>query len=329
MSGGSDSAAVAYRPLGGRRVRVLAHGGPVERHLVLHGEHLYWTEPLDGTVTRISKRGGVPVVLATDQRGVGAIAIVDGWLYWGRRYLYGNEGLYRMPLGGGEPTRICEGRVEALAILEELVAWTSIGEDGRGSVHLTRVGDGRTVPLATGEKMPRSIVLDGENAYWACYGLKRPSYFEDGSIVRASRTEVGDHELLARDRSMPSSLLLDSEARVLTWCEGRTTYGPGPFVPGRIWRHELATGAARLLCEWDEQDGMLAADATHVYFLACMGGTMWRVPIAGGEPEPMLAPAANRLLWSSAIAVDDRFVYWAAHSSDSAGGAIFCMAKSA
>lgn len=329
VPGGSDAGEIAYRPLGGRRIRVLAHGSPGKRELLVHGEHLYWSDTDDGSLTRIHKHGGVPVVLATDQRGIGPIAISDGCVTWGRHYLYGNDGLYRMPLEGGEPRLIRRGRVDALSVLGDAVAWTSIEQDGLGSVHLTRASDGMTVPLAAWEKLPRSVVLDEHDVYWASYGQCDPSYFEDGSVARASRTMLGDRELLAHDRSMPSSLVLEGDAATgaLYWCEAQTTYGPGPWMPGRIWRRDRATGAARALCAWRTQDGVIAVDATHVYFLASFGGSMWRVSKDGGEPEPLLAPARDRMLWSTDLAVDDQCVYWTSNSSERAGGAVFRMAK--
>ena len=98
-------------------------------------------------------------------------------------------------------------------------------------------------------------------------------------------------------------------------------------MPGRIWRRERSTGEAWPLCEWTQQDGVIAVDRTHVYFLSCFGGTMWRVPNDGGSPEPLLAPAQDRMLWSCDIAVDDGFVYWTSHISSRAGGAAFRMPK--
>ena len=64
-----------------------------------------------------------------------------------------------------------------------------------------------------------------------------------------------------------------------------------------------------------------------MYFLASFGGSMWRVSKDGGEPEPLLAPARDRMLWSTDLAVDDQFVYWTSNSSERAGGAVFRMAK--
>lgn len=322
----SELGEVTFRACGGRRPRVLAHGGYSAKHLVLDERYIYWTDGEDGTVTRLPKDGGVPLILATDQAQATELKIAGGWLYWVLNRAYGRGAVVRMPAEGGDVEVIAGGQEnpEALAIHGDTVVWTTCGDGlATGTVCQKRLDGGPVVTLATRQKQPRSIALDAECIYWTNFGNKRPGYFTDGSVVRMPRDGGKKRYILAKDQSMPHSITMDGDW--FYWTTSAEIYEP--YSPGAILKRRKGEKRTIRLVEWGREHGLLAVDATHVYWFQEFGGVLVRVPKEGGEPEPLLLQSSDPMLRVQSFAVDDRCVYWAASDSRTAGGAIFKMAK--
>ncbi len=149
-NGASERGEIAFRGHGGRRPRVLAYGGNSERHLIQDDRYLYWSDAEDGTVTRLSKSGGVPVVLAIGQVYPGALTLAGGWLYWVTRRMDMGT-VVRMPVGGGEIELIESGqnRPQSIAVSGTTVVWTNFGDGlATGTVMRKDLG-GRLITLAS------------------------------------------------------------------------------------------------------------------------------------------------------------------------------------
>jgi hypothetical protein len=326
-AGSSEMGAVAFHGYGGRTPRVLAYGGLGAR-VVAHDErHIYWTDSDDGTVTRLPKDGGVPLILATGQAGAGAMTLVDGWLYWVNYRYEGRGSVVRMPSEGGEIEVIADGQEmpEAVAVHGDTVVWTTFGDGrGTGTVAMKTLGGGTAVTLASKQKQPRSIAIDAHQVYWANYGLKRPTYFRDGSVMRMPRGAGKKRFILAKDQPMASSLVMDDE-----WIYWATaTSDEAPILPSTLWKRRKEGGRAiQLATRRGGEDGLVALDATHVYWLQRYGAALVRVPKGGGEPEQLMAAKDDVRLMPRSFAVDDRCVYWTVRDSRTAGGAVFKMAK--
>lgn len=319
---------MVFRGLGGRRPRVLAHGGWGDKHLALDAGHLYWTDQSDGTVTRLPKDGGVPLILATDQPRPGGLVLHGGFLYWAnsRYYHADKDQIVRMPMAGGEVQTLAIGQhlAHRLAVAGDEVYWTTLGEDGlAGSVLRGSTAGAPPVSLASGQKRPVSIVVDGDDVYWSNEGHKRPSYFMDGSVMHLARAGAAAPAVVAADESMPVSVVLD-ESHVY-WTTAAAVHSTS-YQDGTIMKRARAGGEAVPLVSWRQESGLLALDDTHVYWFGRWGGSAFRIRKSGGAPEPLLA-ADERSAEINSVAVDDRFVYWTVANSEGAGGAVWKMVK--
>jgi hypothetical protein len=322
---------IAFRGLGGRRPRVLAHGGIGEKNLTHDDRYVYWTDCPDGTVTRLPKDGGVPLLLATGQHRPGAIAIAGGWLYWiTRRLDYTTRrhagGVVRMPAGGGD-IEILAGEQPSpcsIAVFDDTVAWTDVNDGlATGTVTMKKLGGGPAVTIASKQKQPKSIAIDAQQIYWTSFGNKRPGYFTDGSVARMPRDGEKKRFVIAKNQSMPHSIVVDDEW--IYWTTATTTFSP--YVPGAILKRRKGEKKTIPLVSWARDGGILALDATHVYWLEEYGAALFRVRKDGGEPTQLMTCNGDSRLHVQSLAVDERCVYWAASDSREAGGAIFKMGK--
>ena len=320
----SERGEIAFHGHGGRRPRVLAHGGNGEKHLIQSDRYLYWTDAEDGTLTRLSKSGGVPVVLAAGQPHPGALTLAGGWLYWVTRRM--EEGtVVRMPVGGGEVELIADGQDQpkSIAVSGNTVVWTNFGDGlATGTVMRKEIG-GRLTTLASKQKQPSSIAIDAKQIYWTTFGVKKPSYFHDGAMMRIPREGGTKRFVVAGEQSMARSVVLDEGW--LYW----TTADELEHDPslGGIKRRRKEGGPTQNIVFWTHTTGCIALDRTHVYWLQQFGGALFRVRKEGGEPEQILAGNGDRMLWVEDLVVDDRCVYWTARQSAKAGGAVFTMGK--
>jgi hypothetical protein len=305
---------------------VLAHGGQGHKHLTHDDGYIYWTDDDDGTVTRLSKDGGVPLVLATAQRGANAITIAGGWLYWVNHRHEGRGTVVRMPAEGGD-VEIIEGGQElpcSIAVFEDTVVWTTFGDGlATGTVMMKKLGGGPAVTLASKQKQPSSIAIDAREVYWTSFGNKRPSYFTDGSVARRPRDGEKKRFVIAKNQSMPHSIVMDDAW--IYWTTSKMIFEP--FAPGAILKRRKGEKKTTRLVSWRQEQGILALDATHIYWLEEFGAALFRVRKEGGEPEQIMAGNGDRTLWVQDLEVDERCVYWTARDSRNAGGAIFKMAK--
>ncbi|MEO7328046.1 MAG: hypothetical protein ABI193_05680 [Minicystis sp.] len=319
----SEAGIVTARGLGGRRVRVLAHGGMSGKFLVQDECHLYWTDSVDQTLTRLPKDGGVPLILVTGQGGIGAMTRAGGWLYW-----VNASQVVRMPEQGGDVEVLADGLLwpKSIAVRGDVVVWTDYGHGGdEGTVQRLTLGDRRVVRLAEGQKMPTSVSIDQQHVYWVNHGVKRPDYFKDGSVVRVPLEGDRAPTVLATDQRLASSLVMDDAA--IYWVTA-LDYDSNASR-GALWKWSKAGGAVVELASWRWNEAThLALDETHVYWLAPIRLALFRVRKDGGEEEQMMTEDnVGRAALSSSFVVDERCVYWTVHDSGRAGGAVFKMAK--
>lgn len=319
---------MVWKGHGGRRPRVLAYGGSGEKPLALGENHVYWAEVEDGSIARLPKDGGVPLVLASDQIRPAALALHDGFLYWATGSSHTEPGrIVRMPEDGGDIETLATGTTwpQSISVAGRDVYWTDCGDGVCGTVMRGSIDGATPVVLATKQKQPDSIVADGPDLYWTNTGNKHPSYFMDGSVMRMRREDGKKRWIVRKDLSMPSSVVLDEE--FVYWTTA--TMYHAPYESGAIFRRPRAGGEIKRLASLQQHGAFLAVDATHVYCMTSHEGPMFRLPKAGGEPERLLSSvdAAFQSTFVCGLAIDDRFLYWTATFSGMAGGAVWKLAK--
>jgi hypothetical protein len=319
----SETGQIIARGLGGRRVRVLAHGGLGWKFLVQDERYLYWTDKEDETLTRLPKDGGVPLVLVTGQAGIGAMVLAGGWFYWVNR-----RQVVRMPEQGGEVEVLADELPwpHSIAVRGDAVVWTDYGDgENGGTVHRLTLGDRRVVTLAEGQKQPSSVSIDHRDIYWVNRGVKRSDYFKDGSVVRAPLDGGSAPSILAAEQRLASSLVMDDTAIYwVTALDYETSSSRGVIL-----KRPKAGGPTVELASWKwNEAAYLALDETHVYWLTPIRLMLFRVrKDGGGEEQIMTEDIVGQAALASGLVVDERCVYWTVHDSQRAGGALFKMAK--
>jgi hypothetical protein len=314
---------------GGRRPRVLAYGGRSEKWLAQDDRYLYWSDQEDGSITRLHKDGGVPVILASACSRPHHLILDRDFLYWVEGGQTGR--VARLRVSGGEVETIAPNVAlpERVVVSGDEVAWTSSGEAGfrgiptEGLVCRAKIGGPASI-VASKQKQPTSIVFDDHDIYWTNFGTKRPSYFTDGSLMRAPRSGGRKRWIVHKDQSMPSSLAMDD--RFLYWTTAATIFEP--YQEGMIWRRPRGGGKSVPVVAWEREHGEIALDATHVYWLGVYTGEIVRVRKEGGEPERILS-GRDSLVFCGNLVVDKDRVYWTATDSQKSGGAIWSIAKDA
>lgn len=325
---------MVWKGHGGRRPRVLAHGGSGRKRLALGKEHVYWADEEDGSITRLPKDGGVPLVLAADQHRATALTLHEGFLYWAvidrvdraRMEDIPRSRIVRMPEDGGEIETLADAVLpQSIAVSGRDVYWTDFIDGISGTVMRGSLDGAPAVLLASKQKQPDSIVVDEQDVFWTNTGNKRPTYFMDGSVMRMPRAGGKKRWILAKDKSMPSSVVLDGGDVYWVTASRREP----PYEAGAVVKRSRTGGKTELLACRSGEGGFLAVDATHVYCLAAYEGTMFRVPKHGGQAEQLLSSLEAALMptFVDGLALDDQFLYWTATFSREAGGAVWKMAK--
>jgi hypothetical protein len=228
-----------------------------------------------------------------------------------------NPGSRRVPLATQQPQPL------RLVVDDHTVYWTN---PYGGTVAMVTIATGDVKLVAAGQERPNGVAIDDETVYWA-------SFF-DGTIRRQGTD--GRVEVVVSGLVTPSEIAVDHEHVFFTDPNG-----------GRVGMAQKRTGELAYL--WEEEPGdstpwALAIDDEHVYwsdFLAATimaarkDGTGLTVLATGQFQVTALVVDGGYLYWSrgtgiarmskgggyvtplvltptpQALAVDDRFVYWA------------------
>jgi hypothetical protein len=333
--GGSDRGSIPYKAFGGRRIRVLAHGGQGPKHITQDKRFLYWTDYYDRTISRLPKNGGIPLVIGTAESGVGGpaqITYADGFLYWAERHP--EHRVCRMPAEGGTVEILAEDDdyIDTLAVYQGTVAWTTLSrKNARGTVKVKRPDRPSVITLASKQKEPRGIAIDAHQIFWTSCGNNAPKYFRDGAVYRAPLGPGKKRFVIAKDQSFANALVADDAW--IYWATARTM--DEPFEVGGIWKRRKDGGERVKIADWYWYEyAFMALDATHVYWIPAVRAMLFRVPKDGGEEEHLMdiedikdieSPARAFDLVPRGFVVDARAVYWAVEDTKNAGGAIFSL----
>jgi sugar lactone lactonase YvrE len=145
----------------GGRTLILADVPPNPTRLTLDENFVYWTN--EQQILRVSKTGGDVLVLATGEGGMrGGVAVDNSYVYWSDNY---SKTINRVPKNGGAVSVVASGLSNPLDLVvdEKSVYWVDIGD---ALVMMSPVNGGRPQVLAQGGA-PRRIALDQTFVYWA------------------------------------------------------------------------------------------------------------------------------------------------------------------
>jgi sugar lactone lactonase YvrE len=158
-----------------------------------------WAAKIHG-ITRVSKAGGAPEVLAEADGPIEAMVLRSGQLY----YIEQDKGtpssptckLKKLAATGGTPTVLASsiarpGRAITMTADDAFVYWPDAGgpnRDATGSVWRVPVGGGAASPVASNQPRPFSVALDDTTIYWVTE-TEDPNnkYLLSGDIVRVAK----------------------------------------------------------------------------------------------------------------------------------------------
>jgi hypothetical protein len=143
------------------------------------------------------------VTLATDQEGVGALAVDGTSVYW-TTIVTGN--VMKVPLGGGPPVVLAtnQGGATGIVVDESYVYWTIAEPMPSGSLWRVGLDGGTPSLLVSAQNAPTGVTLDDASLYWTNeYGIdgvwgsapKRSPHFARKSGIHTSAAVLsGDDE---------------------------------------------------------------------------------------------------------------------------------------
>jgi hypothetical protein len=301
--------------------------------IALDDDHVYVADATAGSIVRAAKRGGEPVVLARDlDRPLDLVA--------GAEHLFvtlcvEDGAVLRIPKGGGEPTVIARSQVfpGALALDEERVYWTTLGDDrDNGTVRASpRIG-GPATTIACRQIGPNGIGVDASYVYWLDgydYVLAIDKAGAAPPVI-LHRPHEAVEERLAEGEPLPpmfwdALLVLDPSPPPLRRIAVRDEYAYWQSASGSIarvatWEGNQPASTPLLLAVDRYRPSAVDLDEDWVYWTDCRGGRIRRVRLGCGRPRAVAVKQRRPL----AIAVDQSAVYWTVGGAppDFQGGAV-------
>ena len=169
-------------PLTGGTPSILATvvGGSQPYAIALDATFVYWTETgSSGSVMKLAKTGGTPIVIASGQNSPADIALDGAYIYWTNN---GDGTVMKAPLAGGPVTTIATGQSGAFGIAVDStnIYWTN--NVTSGAVMTVPLVGGTPIVIASGQNSPTGIALDQTNVYWT-NNAASPT----GSVAKASK----------------------------------------------------------------------------------------------------------------------------------------------
>jgi hypothetical protein len=284
---------------------VLATDPKGASYLSRWGDTIFWTTgdaqimraPLaGGPATMIAQAGGTPLGLTND----------GAWVYWTEP-----TRLLRQAFGGGAPELLAEGQHNATwpAVVGEDVYWINAGSGIFAGEIVHRRPDGSIEVLVDQIDLPRWMRVDETHAYFLAEGLQIPSGTIFGVLGRVPLSG-GPAEALLIGAHQPSTLALSSDA--ITWVD---QLDESLELSATVFTMPKSGGTRTLLGHVPERLGIgVGVDDGNAYvttFHGTLGGALFRLPLAGGEPLE-LASQPGKNLYADVVVTGDSVVWTAA-----------------
>ena len=242
-----------------------------------------------GTIMRVSKTGGDPVVLVSKQDEPGSIAVDDKNIYW-----VTTTNLMKAALDGKDVTRLVASQdiLSDVTLDASNVYFTAVPKtrSNAGKVLKLPKTGGRPVTLASAQNDPGSLALESGALYWTGRAQiwKLPLAGGAPAVLVSSEPDLTD-------------MAVDS-ANVywMTWTHTNSTL--------TIKQMPLSGGAPRVLVSRaDSYSGILTVAGRYVYWTTRYDEVN-RTPVGGGPTEVL----NTETMYFDAfdLAVDDSSVYW-------------------
>ncbi|MDB4955590.1 MAG: putative secreted protein [Myxococcales bacterium] len=273
--------------------------------------NIYWTNETSqhGQVMQLSKVGGTPVALASDLPDPEELAVDGTGVYFESLGASGVQGSVMSEIGGVVTTLAPSLTFPRHLALDAVsVYWTT----DNGLVQKVARGGGAVQTLATNEDYT-SLVTDGTKLFYIAYVGGASSTTLYGLPVNG-----GTQVPLASGVHLNGLAIAGS---TLFWKDCSSLPPPRTC---QIFAMPTSGGTPAVISTEPgngDYQSVLAVDAQNVYWTDWQLGTVWRAPIAGGDP---VAIGTNQRL-PDGIAVDASAIYWTSY--DGTYGNIIRCAK--
>ena len=280
---------------------VLKKGLKATSALAADGFNVYWVEDAEGSVTRLSKKGGAMMMFYSSPSGgfdkPSSLVVDESNVYWTQHVKSAAAG--GAPLGsvmmaskdGGSPTALAQNirdELKSLALDAKNVYWLA----GASVMRAAKAGGGASI-LAKLDA-PTSVASDGKNVYWTS---------ASGSVMRMFPNPGSKPETIAKDQDKPDNVLVDDAS--IFWTAG-----------SKVMSMTKTTPTMKTLATSDGAIVDVAMDATHVYWVgvnASGDGVVMRAAKDGSAPAEKLASGQAS---PTGITVDKSAIYWATRGTE-------------
>jgi hypothetical protein len=201
-------------PRGGGALVTVAHASdPIA--LAVDDTDAYWTDPIQDTVMRVKKSGGVPITLASRQEGANSVAVDDTRVYWNVGYVEGcgsgsGGSIVSVDKGGGVPVTIAKiaSFPGGIAVDAANVYWSEADATGATSL-IVRAPLAGGAPFTLASTIPNigQLAVDDENLYFTDDGGGESGA---GTVLYVPKLRGGTPATIATGQSGPAGLAVDA-----------------------------------------------------------------------------------------------------------------------
>ena len=271
--------------------RTLAYSQDYPYELVQDSSHLYWTNyNPSADIMKAGKDGTGEAALASGQDRPSSIAVNDTHVFWIATTGDYTRAIRSVAKTGGAVTTLLdhEGGLYLLAADSTQIYFGAKDKDGDRGVYRLAIDTTGAKPelLCTNDKVATTFAMDDTYLYFG-------EMYGKGALVRVPKTG-GACQTLAADEEASSIALhgdhlyyADDEKVVRLKKDG----GGTPEELGSAGSYSAG--------------GSLAVNGTHIYWTEYVGDKLWRMPLAGGEPETFASENAPK-----SLVLDADALYW-------------------
>lgn len=300
---GPDAAAATRCPAA---PQVLADGLAGDVVLHLDGRRLYWaagayrsSDDGTGSVGAVSTDGThQPVTLADGLTSPTALASDSDYFYWTNQGATAGTGsIMRVDKLGGEPQTLIEGRdfPAALAVDDSHLYWREgTNNSGQGIVRMPKAGGAVDVLIPRAQLVNYvDIAVDDEFVYSLDYSAPR--------IARTPKAGGQTDTVFGGGGLYPvPEMALKGEDIYFVEIIGRLDR-IAKSGPGNTMEHLGSTSP--------DSVAFMALDDSYAYWQS-LKRRIYRIPLGGGDPEPMFDETSAMARDGHDIVVDDQCLYW-------------------